>query len=195
MTFQWRICTTWMKRDANEEVGQKESGRKYFVPHSRCPQYRQRSANPKLIKVIECVCVNGTFLLPGFVFSGKEFSPEWFMVNPEIWYVCLYVHECLLADPATLEASQCRRMVGQMNPYARSGKKKSFSPQATAQNMSGKPILLIYDGHGSHNTLELIELAREHNIILFCLPPHTTHKLQPLQYTDVWHATFKSSTI
>jgi hypothetical protein len=46
--------------------------------------------------------------------------------------------------------------------------------------MSGKPILLIYDGHGSHNTIELIKLARENNIVLFCLPPHTTHKLQPL---------------
>lgn len=57
---------------------------------------------------------------------------------------------------------------------------KSFIPQATARNESGKPILLIYDGHGSHDTLNLIELARERNIILFCLPPHTTHKLQPL---------------
>ena len=29
-------------------------------------------------------------------------------------------------------------------------------------------------------TLDLIDLARENNIILFCLPPHTTHLLQPL---------------
>ena len=58
--------------------------------------------------------------------------------------------------------------------------KKSFIPQATVQNTSSKPILLIYDGHGSHEQLELINLAQEHNIILFCLPPHTTHKLQPL---------------
>jgi hypothetical protein len=57
---------------------------------------------------------------------------------------------------------------------------KSFIPQATARNTSGKPILLIYDGHGSHNSAELIRLARANNIILFCLPPHTTHKLQPL---------------
>jgi len=57
--------------------------------------------------------------------------------------------------------------------------RKSFIPQATAQNTSGKPILLIYDGHRSHDTLNLIELAWEHNVILFCLPPHTTHKLQP----------------
>ena len=57
---------------------------------------------------------------------------------------------------------------------------KCFIPQATARKVSNAPILLIYDGHGSHNTTALIELAHEHNIILFCLPPHTTHKLQPL---------------
>ena len=58
--------------------------------------------------------------------------------------------------------------------------KKSFIPQATMWNRSGKPILLIYDGHGSHETSELCHLAQDNNIILFCLPPHTTHKLQPL---------------
>jgi DDE superfamily endonuclease len=58
--------------------------------------------------------------------------------------------------------------------------RKSFIPQATARNTSGKPILLIYDGHGSHDTLDVITLSCEHNVILYCLPPHTTHKLQPL---------------
>lgn len=46
--------------------------------------------------------------------------------------------------------------------------------------MSGKPILLIFDGHGSHLTEEIHQLALSHNIHLFCLPAHTTHKLQPL---------------
>lgn len=41
-------------------------------------------------------------------------------------------------------------------------------------------ILLIYDGHGSHTTLDWIEHACANNIILYCLPPHTTHWLQPL---------------
>ena len=41
-------------------------------------------------------------------------------------------------------------------------------------------MLLIFDGHHSHISLELIELARENNIHLLCLPPHTTHLLQPL---------------
>ena len=58
--------------------------------------------------------------------------------------------------------------------------KDTFILQTTEQNTSGKPILLIYDGHGSHEKYELLRLAKEHKIILFSLPPHTTHKLQPL---------------
>ena len=42
----------------------------------------------------------------------------------------------------------------------------------------GKQILII-DGHGSHMSLKLIDSAIENNI-LCCLPPHTTHLLQPL---------------
>ena len=43
----------------------------------------------------------------------------------------------------------------------------------------GKGMLII-DGHGSHISLNVIDTARENNIILYCLPPHTTHILQPL---------------
>ena len=45
---------------------------------------------------------------------------------------------------------------------------------------SQRPIILFVDGHVSHNTLNVIDLARENDVILFCLPPHTTHALQPL---------------
>jgi len=57
---------------------------------------------------------------------------------------------------------------------------KSFIPQATERNTSGKPILLILDGHGSHESVKIIDLALTHNIMVLCLPPHTTHMLQPL---------------
>ncbi|KIK83405.1 hypothetical protein PAXRUDRAFT_76110, partial [Paxillus rubicundulus Ve08.2h10] len=35
-------------------------------------------------------------------------------------------------------------------------------------------------GHKSHETVTLCEAAEQHRIHLFCLPPHTTHCLQPL---------------
>ncbi len=43
-----------------------------------------------------------------------------------------------------------------------------------------RPVLLIQDGHASHMSIELIELARANGIHLLCLPAHTTHILQPL---------------
>jgi len=42
------------------------------------------------------------------------------------------------------------------------------------------PALIILDGHHSHKTLQAIDFAREHGITLLTLPPHSTHKLQPL---------------
>ena len=42
------------------------------------------------------------------------------------------------------------------------------------------PILLLYDGHRSHYNPELVSWAKENHIILFVLPPHTSHILQPL---------------
>lgn len=42
------------------------------------------------------------------------------------------------------------------------------------------PKLLILDGHSSHITLDIVRLAKENNIEIVCLPPHSTHILQPL---------------
>nr|XP_012559627.2 MFS-type transporter clz9-like [Hydra vulgaris] len=43
------------------------------------------------------------------------------------------------------------------------------------------PVLLILDGHATHTkSIELIDIARENGVILLCLPPHCTHKMQPL---------------
>eukprot|EP00117_Sycon_ciliatum_P049653 scpid85942/ scgid35164/ Tigger transposable element-derived protein 1 len=46
-----------------------------------------------------------------------------------------------------------------------------------------KTQLLLMDNHSSHISVELIELARESNVILLALPAKTTHLLQPLDRT------------
>ena len=45
---------------------------------------------------------------------------------------------------------------------------------------SQRPVILFFDGHASRFTLNVIDLAQENDVILFYLPPHTTHALQPL---------------
>ena len=47
-----------------------------------------------------------------------------------------------------------------------------------------EPVLLILDGHVSHSkNLEAIIFARENGIVMLSLPPHTTHRLLPLDRT------------
>jgi hypothetical protein len=41
-------------------------------------------------------------------------------------------------------------------------------------------LLLLLDGHKSHVSVGLVEWAKSHNIILFILPAHTSHILQPM---------------
>ena len=40
--------------------------------------------------------------------------------------------------------------------------------------------ILFLDGHSSHITSDLIQIARENQVILFRLPAHTSHLIQPL---------------
>jgi hypothetical protein len=42
------------------------------------------------------------------------------------------------------------------------------------------PVLLILDNHVSHCTLAAVVFCRENHITLLSLPPHSSHKLQPL---------------
>jgi hypothetical protein len=44
----------------------------------------------------------------------------------------------------------------------------------------GARRLLVLDGHASHHSLEFQELCKENNIHTLCMPPHSSHLLQPL---------------
>jgi hypothetical protein len=56
--------------------------------------------------------------------------------------------------------------------------KRVFDAETRAR-ANGKPRVLICDGFGTHETLEILEFCFENNIILCRLPSHTSHKLQP----------------
>lgn len=55
---------------------------------------------------------------------------------------------------------------------------KVFFP-AIAHLLPG-PVILFVDGHHSHIGLPLILCAKSKGVDLFCLPPHVTHVLQPM---------------
>ena len=63
--------------------------------------------------------------------------------------------------------------------------KKLFLP-AIAHISTSPGVVLFVDGHHSHLSLELIELAKEKCVHLICFPPHLTRILQPLD-VSVYH--------
>ena len=50
----------------------------------------------------------------------------------------------------------------------------------TVRRTKGRYRLLVLDGHGSHHTAQFEELCRTNSIITLCMPPHSSHILQPL---------------
>ena len=51
-----------------------------------------------------------------------------------------------------------------------------FIPNA----VSSRPLFLLLDGHSTHYQPQVIKFGMEHQCIILCLPPHTTHETQPL---------------
>ncbi|KAJ8929563.1 hypothetical protein NQ314_017726 [Rhamnusium bicolor] len=47
------------------------------------------------------------------------------------------------------------------------------------ENSIKKPVIVFIDGHRSHMTLPLSKFCEKNEIILYALPPNTTHMLQP----------------
>ena len=48
------------------------------------------------------------------------------------------------------------------------------------ETTSGSWRMLIVDGHSSHVAWPVIEYALDHHILVYCLPSHSTHLMQPL---------------
>ena len=116
------------------------------------------SGNKTQITVLGCVSAAGQVIPPMVVFSGKRFNHS--LSDGEI--------------PGTLYGmSDSGWMDGEL--FA-----NWFSTHFLKHAVSSRPLLLLLDGHSSHYTLEVVKTAAEHEVIVFCLPPHTTADSQPL---------------
>jgi hypothetical protein len=112
--------------------------------------------------LIACINALGHSIPPFFIFKGVRFNPE-------------------LMKGATFGSKGVMSETGWSNGQIfKEYLKDHFLPYARPCALDKQPILLIYDGHASHKNPELIKWAREQGIILFVLPAHTSHVLQPL---------------
>lgn len=52
--------------------------------------------------------------------------------------------------------------------------------QKATQSSSTNPVLVLFDNHESHCTLETVMFGRENGMVFLTFPPHCSHRLQPL---------------
>ena len=116
------------------------------------------SGNKSQITVIACVSASGHALPPFVIFDTKGLNPEW--TKGEVVGTTYGLSAKGWVDTELFKGW----LVNHFLKYA----------------VGARPLLLILDGHSSHYQPELIKYAKENEVILVCLPPHTTHETQPL---------------
>jgi hypothetical protein len=122
--------------------------------------YLGSSTNRELVTVCETISADGDALPPMIILSG--------ILHQEKWYT-------KLPDNYLVGVSE----TGYSNDELSMDWLKHFD-RFSARRCLGAHRLLLLDGYGSHCTKEFIDYCDEHKIIPFCLPPHTSHLLQPL---------------
>ena len=113
----------------------------------------------KNVTVMCCMNAAGGFIPPFFIFPRKRMSVTLETGGPlGAEYRCSdngWMNQDLFADWLT-----------HFNKHAKSS--------------VDDPVLLIFDNHGSHISLDMYEFCKSHYIHVVSLPPHTSHKIQPL---------------
>jgi hypothetical protein len=104
-----------------------------------------------------CVSAAGMFMPPMLIFLRKRKQQEFELgLPPGGW--------AEVSDSGWINSDLFLKWLNKFIDFSKSTKES--------------PVLLILDGHSTHTkSLEVIDLAR---VILLCLPPHTSHRLQPL---------------
>jgi len=113
------------------------------------------------VTLIGCINAVGQQIPPYLVFPGKRMLPS-------------------LMDGATPGAQGTVSETGWSNTEVFEDYIKGHLTKYLPTRKSDDYVLVLYDGHISHVSLSLILWAKQRNIILFVLPPHCSHILQPL---------------
>jgi len=106
--------------------------------------------------------MDGTALPPMIIFKGKTLSRCWLAPNtPNDWIF------------------SCNTEGWTSNTHCQKWLTENFEPN-TRDKANGQPRLLIFDGHGSHTTADIVLHCIQNQIHLALLPPHSSHLTQPL---------------
>ena len=110
------------------------------------------------LTVLACTCASGTAMPPFIVLDRKTLNPTF--TRGEV--------------PGTLYGLSTNGWMNQ--DLFHQWFVKHFLQYIPTRRL----LILLMDGHSSHYCPETIKMAAENKVILFILPPNTTHLTQPL---------------
>lgn len=120
----------------------------------------------EFISLLATICADGSALPPGLIYQGDSHDLQ------DSW-----LEEF---DSSVDSAYFAVSKKGWTNEdLGLSWLSKILEPN-TAEKAGNGRRLLIVDGHSSHVNMKFIDFCDKHNIILVVFPPHSTHRLQPL---------------
>jgi hypothetical protein len=124
--------------------------------------YLLQPGNREWVTAIESVNAMGWALPSYIIFKAKAYIQEgWFDTLPDDWRLDI-------SDNGwTTDEIGMKWLT------------KLFIPITNARS-TGRYRMLILDGHGSHLTPQFDQTCTENHIIPVCMPPHSSHLLQPL---------------
>jgi hypothetical protein len=125
--------------------------------------YRHTSGEKgETITIVACCNAKGNFLPPLCIFKGTNNKPEFIDGMP----------------------AGSRVIMNKESAYMNSNIFMIWLKEHFLLRKPSGKVLLVLDGHASHcNEFEMLDCARSNDIVLLCLPPHTTKYLQPLERT------------
>jgi hypothetical protein len=118
--------------------------------------------NREWVTAIDCISSYGWSLPPVIIFEGK--------VHQSTWYTKALPLDWTIGVSENGWTDDRLGLVWLQNVFEKH----------TVHRTKGTYRLLILDGHGSHVTPEFDLFCKEHSIITLCMPPHSSHLLQPL---------------
>lgn len=134
---------------------------KVLIPVTEEEAFSIQPGNREWVSVIECIGLNGYSLPPFVIFQGQRIQQSW--INSQIDNRTAI----RVSENGWTDSRIALDWLEHFNKYTQ--------PQTV-----GEYRLLILDGHSSHVSLQFIEYCEQHKILPLCLPPHSTHILQPL---------------
>lgn len=134
---------------------------RHVLAEKGCKQIGRITSAERGTTVTMCACVNaiGNSIPPAFIFPRVFFKQDMLIGAPE-------QSLGLSTKTGWMNSELFLQVLGHFVKFMKVSK--------------DCPGLLFMDNHGSHVSLDVINLARENGLSIITFPPHCSHKLQPL---------------